>query len=77
MNEDELGQLINLARSSQNPHERTEAVKRLGNGNYIAEDSDRILAALEQVILYDEDRALRNLAGRFYSKIVEKLENND
>ncbi|MFX0150075.1 MAG: PAS domain-containing sensor histidine kinase [Candidatus Hodarchaeota archaeon] len=75
--EDELGQIIKLAISSQNTLDRIESVKRLGNENYIPDDSDRILAALEQVILYDDDRTLRNLAGRVYSEILEKLENSD
>ncbi|MFX0211225.1 MAG: PAS domain-containing sensor histidine kinase [Candidatus Hodarchaeota archaeon] len=75
--EDELGRVIKLLRSSQTAFERIEAIKRLGSENYINEDSDRVLKTLEQVILYDDERTVRNLAGQFYSMIIEKLENSD
>lgn len=77
LSNDELGQIIKLATSSQNMIKRIESVKKLGNGNYLDNDLDRVITALEQVILYDNDRTIRNLAGELYSKQVEKREKSD
>jgi len=77
LSNEELGQIIRLATSSQNMIKRIESVKKLGNGNYLDNDLDRVITALEQVILYDNDRTVRNLAGELYSKQVEKREKSD
>ncbi|MFX0181549.1 MAG: ATP-binding protein [Candidatus Hodarchaeota archaeon] len=76
-NDDELGQIIKVATSSRNMITRIESVKKLGNTEYLDNDLDRVITALEQVILYDSDRTIRNLAGELYSKQIEKREKSD
>ncbi|MFX1424313.1 MAG: ATP-binding protein [Promethearchaeota archaeon] len=75
MTESSLNQIIRIAKTSENMLKRLEAVHQLGNGTYSDIELEDVISALEQVILYDRDRTIRNLAGKFYSQIVEKKEN--
>ena len=66
-----LTELIRIATSSENMLQRMQAVHQLGNGNYSGTDLENVISTLEKVILYDQDRTLRNLAGKFYSQKVQ------
>ncbi|MFX1517075.1 MAG: PAS domain-containing sensor histidine kinase [Promethearchaeota archaeon] len=66
-----LNELIRIATTSENMLQRMEAVHQLGNGSYSGTDLENVISTLEKVILYDQDRTLRNLAGKFYSQKVQ------
>ncbi|MFX0124958.1 MAG: ATP-binding protein [Candidatus Hodarchaeota archaeon] len=66
-----LNELIRIATTSENMLQRMEAVHQLGNGNYFGPELENVISTLEKVILYDQDRTIRNLAGKFYSQKVE------
>ncbi|UCG01111.1 MAG: PAS domain-containing protein [Candidatus Heimdallarchaeota archaeon] len=72
--ESSLNKLIRIATTSENMLQRMEAVHQLGNGDYKGAELERIISTLEKVILYDQDRTIRNLAGKFYSQKVELRE---
>jgi PAS domain S-box-containing protein len=68
--ESRIAELIKEANTSQNYVTRMNAVQQLGkSGIEGVEEKDEILIALEQIILHDPDRTIRNLASNFYSKI--------
>jgi PAS domain S-box-containing protein len=66
-----LNEMIKTATTSENILKRMEAVHQLGNRRFIEQELEKVISALEKVILYDKDRTIRNLAGQFYSKKVE------
>ncbi|UCE14771.1 MAG: PAS domain-containing protein [Candidatus Heimdallarchaeota archaeon] len=70
-----LNEIIKTATTSENMLKRMDAVHQLGNGEYSEPELEKVITALEQIILYDKDRTIRNLAGQFYSEKVEKQKN--
>lgn len=74
-----LTELFRIATTSENMLKRMEAVHQLGNGDYTGLELENVISTLEKVILYDQDRTIRNLAGKFYSQKVEmkKKANSD
>ncbi len=78
LNEDEtdLSFLIRQATSAENMIIRMEAIQELWK---IADTNnlESVLNTLEQVILYDRDRTLRNLASKFYSELIKSNEVNN
>ncbi|MFX0209274.1 MAG: ATP-binding protein [Candidatus Hodarchaeota archaeon] len=70
-----LNELIKIATTSENMLQRMEAVHQLGNGKYSGFELENVISTLEKVILYDQDRTIRNLAGKFYSQKIQKREN--
>ncbi len=66
-----LNELIRIATTSENMLNRMESVHQLGNGNYSGLELENVISTLEKVILYDQDRTIRNLAGKFYSQKIE------
>ena len=66
-----LNEIIKIAITSENILKRMDAVHQLGNGSYNGLELEKVISALEKVILYDKDRTIRNLAGQFYSQKVE------
>ncbi len=70
-----LTDLIKQASTSQNYITRLDAVQQLGNIDMeTVEEPTDILSVLEQIILHDPDRTIRNLASTFYSKIKTDIE---
>ncbi|MHA1975034.1 MAG: ATP-binding protein [Candidatus Hodarchaeales archaeon] len=69
----ELDNLIKQATSNENILSRMEAVQELSNFDQ-EENIDKVLSALEHVILYDRDRTIRNLASQFYSNLLTRKE---
>ncbi|MHA1994802.1 MAG: PAS domain-containing sensor histidine kinase [Candidatus Hodarchaeales archaeon] len=70
-----LNELIKQASTSQNYITRLDAVQQLGNIDMeTVEEPTDILSVLEQIILHDTDRTIRNLASTFYSKIKTEIE---
>lgn len=74
-----LNEISKIATKSENMLKRMEAVQQLGSGNYTGLELENVISTLEKVILYDKDRTIRNLAGKFYSQKVEikKKETSD
>ena len=70
-----LNELIRIATTSESMLQRMEAVHRLGNGKYSGSELENVISTLEKVILYDQDRTIRNLAGKFYSQQIQIREN--
>ncbi|MFX1507762.1 MAG: ATP-binding protein [Promethearchaeota archaeon] len=70
-----LNELIKIATTSENMLQRIEAVHQLGNGKYSGSELENVISTLEKVILYDQDRTIRNLAGKFYSQKIQKRKN--
>ncbi|MHA1228283.1 MAG: PAS domain-containing sensor histidine kinase [Candidatus Hodarchaeales archaeon] len=72
----ELDNLIKQATSNENMLSRMEAVQKLSNLG-IGDNLDKVLSALEHVILYDRDRTIRNLASQFYSNLLSRKEGQE
>ncbi|MFX1286540.1 MAG: PAS domain-containing sensor histidine kinase [Promethearchaeota archaeon] len=70
-----LNEIIKIATTSENILKRMDALHHLGNGTYSDLELDKVISALEKIILYDNDRIIRNLAGQFYSEKVEVKKN--
>jgi PAS domain S-box-containing protein len=70
-----LNELFRIATTSENMLQRMEAVHQLGNSKYSGSDLENVISTLEKVILYDQDRTIRNLAGKFYSQKIKIREN--
>lgn len=67
-----VNQLIESIKSARNTNEKIEIIQKLGNGKFRGKDLDRVISVLEQLILYEDERTIRDLASKFYSKQVNE-----
>ncbi len=73
--ETKVSELIKRASTSQNYIKRMDAVQQLGKLGLESDEARiEILTGLEQIILHDPDRTIRNLASTLYSKIKSSSE---
>ncbi len=68
----ELDSLIKTATTSESIIARMDAIKQLGG--YSGPEKEKALAALEKCILYDKDKAIRNLSSKLYIQLSENRE---
>ncbi|MHA2227132.1 MAG: PAS domain-containing sensor histidine kinase [Candidatus Hodarchaeales archaeon] len=68
----ELNELIKLATTSEEMLDRRNAIKQLEYGKYLDTELEQVIKTLEQIILYDNEKLIRNLAGKVYSQKIEK-----
>jgi PAS domain S-box-containing protein len=70
-----IDSLVKQANSSQNVVKRLDAVQQLGSIPLREENEYmQVLTALEQIILNDKDRTIRNLASKFYTERKDSFE---